>query len=72
MPAQSRAQQRAAGAALAARRGKADPSTLHEAARAMFDGMDEDELEALAATGHDGLPGHAGPVRPGTTPARGD
>ncbi len=72
MPATSKAQQRAAGAALAARRGEIDPSALHEAAREMFDSMDEDELEALAATRHDGLPEHVDGGRRGTTPARGD
>ena len=56
MPAQSRAQQRAAGAALAAKRGQIDPSQLQGAAREMYDDMTEDQIEELASTSHDGLP----------------
>ncbi len=58
MPAQSKAQQRAAGAALAAKRGEVDPDTLAPASRDMFDSMTEDELEELASTKLDGLPEH--------------
>jgi aconitase B len=58
MPAQSKAQQRAAGAALAAKRGEVDPKTLAEASRDMYDSMTEDELEELASTKLEGLPDH--------------
>jgi hypothetical protein len=58
MPATSKAQQRAAGAALSAKRGEADPADLLPASRQMFDSMTEDELEELAATKLDGLPDH--------------
>ncbi len=58
MPAQSTAQQRAAGAALSAKRGDADPADLLPASRQMFDSMTEDELEELASTKLDGLPDH--------------
>jgi 2-methylcitrate dehydratase PrpD len=69
MPARSIAQQRAAGAALSAKRGETRPEDLHEAARSMFDSMTEDELETLASTKLDGLPEH---VEGDPTPSRGD
>jgi hypothetical protein len=56
MPARSKAQQRAAGAALAARRGKTSPDSLKGAARQMYESMSERELEDFAATPLDGLP----------------
>lgn len=56
MPATSKAQQKAAGAALAAKRGEADKSELRGASRDMFDSMTEKELEDLAATPLKGLP----------------
>lgn len=59
MPATSKAQQRAAGAALAAKRGEAKISALKGASREMFRDMIEAELEELASTPHDGLPGRA-------------
>jgi hypothetical protein len=58
MPAQSKAQQRAAGAALAAKRGEVDPGSLAEASRDMYDSMTEQELEELASTKLAGLPDH--------------
>ena len=58
MPARSRAQQRAAGAALAAKRGEIDPKELESAARDMFESMTEGELEEMASIGHEGLPEH--------------
>ena len=73
MPARSQAQQRAAGAALSAKRGETDPGDLHQAARDMYDSMTEEELEELASTKVEGLPEHVdGDPRRGTTPARGD
>ena len=56
MPAVSEAQQKAAGAALAAKRGKSNPSDLRGASREMYDSMSEAELEELASTSHKGLP----------------
>lgn len=52
----SRDQQRAAGAALSAKRGKTDPSKLKGAAREMYDSMTEKQLEDFARTKHKGLP----------------
>lgn len=59
MPAKSRAQQKAAGAALAAKRGETAKSALKGASREMYDTMTEAELEELAATSHKGKPEHA-------------
>jgi len=56
MPAKSKAQQRAAGAALVAKRGEIPKKELIGASRDMFDSMTEKELEDLAATPHEGLP----------------
>lgn len=59
MPATSQAQQKAAGAALSAKRGETKKSDLKGAAREMYDSMTEAELEDLASTKHEGLPEHA-------------
>ena len=56
MKAQSKAQQRAAGAALSAKRGETKVKDLQGAAKDMYDSMSEDELEEMASTDHDGLP----------------
>tara|TARA_R100001143_G_scaffold33038_1_gene31646 strand:+ start:1001 stop:1186 length:186 start_codon:yes stop_codon:yes gene_type:complete len=56
MPAQSEAQQKAAGAALSARRGDTKVSDLQGASKEMYDSMSESELEDLASTSHDNLP----------------
>ena len=56
MPAVSKAQQKAAGAALAAKRGDIKKSELQGASVEMYESMTEAELEELAATDHDGLP----------------
>lgn len=58
MPAQSKAQQRAAGAALSAKRGDTKVSELQGAAKEMYDTMSEDELEDYASTDREGLPEH--------------
>lgn len=58
MPAKSKAQQRAAGAALSAKRGETKVSDLQGASREMYDSMSEDELEDFASTKLDGLPDH--------------
>lgn len=58
MPAQSKAQQKAAGAALAAKRGETKVSELKGAAREMYDSMSESQLEDFAETKRKGLPEH--------------
>lgn len=59
MPAKSKAQQKAAGAALSAKRGDTRVSDLQGASKGMYDSMSEDELEELAETDREGLPEHA-------------
>ena len=59
MPAKSKAQQRAAGAALSAKRGDTEVSDLQGASKSMYESMNEDELEDYAGTKLDDLPGHA-------------
>jgi hypothetical protein len=56
MPAKSKAQQKAAGAALAAKRGEAKKSDLQGASREMYETMTESELEVLASTAREDLP----------------
>jgi hypothetical protein len=56
MPAVSKAQQKAAGAALAAKRGETRKSDLKGASREMYDEMTEDELDEMASTKRKGLP----------------
>jgi len=56
MPAKSKAQQRAAGAALSAKRGETKVSELKGSAKDMYDSMTEDELEDFAGTDREGLP----------------
>ena len=58
MPARSKAQQRAAGAALSAKRGETKVGDLKGASKDMYDSMSEDELEDFAATDLDDLPDH--------------
>jgi hypothetical protein len=56
MPAKSKAQQKAAGAALAAKRGEEAKSRLKGASRQMYESMSEDDLEELAETKRRTLP----------------
>ncbi|MDL2192999.1 DUF3008 family protein [Cobetia sp. LC6] len=56
MPAKSKAQQMAAGAALSVRRGEQKVSELDGAARSMYDSMSEEELEKMASTSREGKP----------------
>lgn len=56
MPAQSKAQQKAAGAALAAKRGDAKVSDLKGASKDMYKSMSEKELDELASTKREDLP----------------
>jgi hypothetical protein len=58
MPAKSKAQQKAAGAALSAKRGDTDKSDLKGASKGMYKSMSEDELEDLAHTKRKGKPEH--------------
>jgi hypothetical protein len=59
MPAKSKAQQKAAGAALSAKRGDSDKSDLKGASKGMYESMSEEELEEFAETDRKGLPEHA-------------
>lgn len=56
MPAKSKAQQKAAGAALAAKRGDQDKDKLKGASRDMEQSMSEKQLEELAKTDRKSLP----------------
>lgn len=56
MPAKSKAQQKAAGAALAAKRGETKESALKGASKSMADSMSETQLADLAATKRKGKP----------------
>ena len=58
MPAKSQAQQKAAGAALAAKRGEIKVSELIGASKEMYESMTEKELEEYAETKLKGLPQH--------------
>lgn len=58
MPAKSKAQQKAAGAALSAKRGETKVSDLQGASKEMYDSMSEDELEDFASTKRKGKPEH--------------
>jgi hypothetical protein len=58
MPAKSKAQQKAAGAALSAKRKETPPSELKGPSRGMYESMTEKELRDLAATKRKGKPEH--------------
>ncbi|MBZ0214957.1 MAG: DUF3008 family protein [Fimbriimonadaceae bacterium] len=58
MPAKSKAQQKAAGIALSAKRGKTKVSELRGASKEMYQSMSESELEDFASTDLNGLPDH--------------
>ena len=60
MPAKSAAQQKAAGAALSARRGDTPKSELKGASKSMAESMTEKQLEEFARTERKGKPEHAG------------
>ena len=59
MPAKSKAQQQAAGAALAAKRGETKVGGLDDASRSMYDSMSEKQLEDFASSKRKGKPKHA-------------
>jgi hypothetical protein len=50
MPAKSKSQQQAAGAALSAKRGEKKVSELGGAPKSMYESMSEKELEEMAST----------------------
>ncbi|WP_333817134.1 DUF3008 family protein [Tabrizicola sp.] len=56
MPAKSKAQQKAAGAALSAKRGETSEKKLYGASKDMAKSMSEKELEELASTKRKKLP----------------
>ena len=58
MPAKSAAQQKAAGAALSAKRGDTPTSDLQGASKSMVKSMSEKELEEMASTSRKDKPQH--------------
>ncbi len=58
MPARSKAQQRAAGAALSAERGETPKSKLKGASKEMAENMTEKQLEEFASGSTKGKPEH--------------
>ena len=58
MPAKSQAQQKAAGAALSAKRGDTKVSELQGASKSMYESMSEKELDEMASTKRKGKPEH--------------
>lgn len=63
MPAKSKAQQKAAGAALAAKRGDIKKSELKGASKEMVTSMTERELKEMASTKRKGKPEHVSKSR---------
>ncbi len=59
MPAKSKAQQKAAGAALAAKRGDIKKSELRGASKSMETSMSAKELHDMASTKREGKPEHS-------------
>ena len=58
MPAKSAAQQKAAGAALSAKRGETKVGELKGASKSMYESMTEKELDDMASTKRKGKPEH--------------
>lgn len=56
MPAKSKAQQKAAGAALSAKRGETSKSGLRGPSRDMYESMSEEKLREMAHTPRKGKP----------------
>jgi len=63
MPATSKAQQKAAGAALSAKRGDTKVKELQGASKSMYKSMSENQLEEFAETKRKGLPEHKGSTK---------
>jgi hypothetical protein len=61
MPAKSKAQQMAAGAALSAKRGEAKVGSLKGASKEMYKSMNQRQLEEFAGTKRKGKPVHVKP-----------
>jgi hypothetical protein len=59
MPAKSKSQQKAAGAALSIKRGETPKSKAREPSKHMAESMSESELEKMASTQRKGKPEHA-------------
>jgi hypothetical protein len=59
MPAKSKQQQKAAGAALSAKRGETAKSRLRGASKQMVESMSENELERMASVKRNSLPRRA-------------
>jgi hypothetical protein len=59
MPAKSKAQQKAAGAAHSAKRGETPKKELKGASKQMVESMSEKQLEEFASTKRKGKPEHA-------------
>lgn len=58
MPAKSKSQQKAAGAALSAKRGDSKVSELKGPAKSMYESMSEKKLDEMASTKRKGKPEH--------------
>lgn len=56
MPAKSKKQQMAAGAALSAKKGERKKSELKGASKGMYESMNKKQLEEMASTGRKNLP----------------
>lgn len=56
MPAKSKAQQKAAGATLSAKRGETKKTGLQGASRDMYESMSEEQLREMARTSRKGKP----------------
>jgi len=67
MPAKSKAQQMAAGAALSAKRGETPKSKLKGASKQMAESMTASQLEDFAATKRKGKPGHVPDAKKAST-----
>jgi Protein of unknwon function (DUF3008) len=63
MPAKSKAQQKAAGAALAVKRGETPVSQLKGASKSMYDSMSEKQLDEFASTKRKAKPEHVSKKR---------
>jgi hypothetical protein len=63
MPAKSKAQQKAAGAALAAKRGETPVGQLKGASKSMYESMSEEQLDEFASTKRKGKPEHVSKKR---------
>ena len=70
MPAKSKAQQKAAGAALSAKRGDTKKSSLKGASKQMYESMSEKQLDEFASTKRKGKPEHVARSSPSSLEGR--